>query len=105
MKIRAMGLDLAEQLQKEFQVHLGMNAAYDMHLRDGLAVIAFYDVQHLLHAQLPTLVAMRIQTGIGTKMTGEYAHIGGLDMEIAVEIRLIAMLALPYMIGKGAEKG
>jgi hypothetical protein len=81
-----------------------MNASHDMHFRDRLAIVFFYDVQHLVNAELPAFFPVRIEPGIRTKSAGEYANIGGLDMEISVEIGFIAMQPFPHVIGKGANE-
>ena len=39
-----------QQSREKMQVQFGMNAAYDMYFCDRLAIIFFYNVQHLLNA-------------------------------------------------------
>ena len=70
-----------------------------------ISIIAFYNIEHLLLAQLPTLVAVGINAGIGTEMAGENTDIGGFDMKIAVEIGLIAVAAFAYVVSQGSEEG
>jgi len=82
-----------------------MHPSHDMHFGDGLSVITLHDIQHLLLAELPALVPVRVYPRIGTELAGEYTHIRGLDMEIAVEIGLVAMFSLPDVIGQAAEIG
>ncbi len=82
-----------------------MNATHDMHFGDGFAVVAFYDVHHLVDAQFPAFFAVGVKAGIGAKIAGEHAHVGGLDMEIAVEIGFIAVAFFTYVVGKRADKG
>jgi hypothetical protein len=82
-----------------------MDATYDVNLRDGFAVVFLYDVQHLLLGQLPAFVAVGIDPGIGAEIAGEDTDVGGLDMEIAIEIGLVAVFAFADIIGEGAQEG
>jgi hypothetical protein len=82
-----------------------MNPAYDMYFRDGFAIVTLYDIQHLLLGQFPAFVTMGVNPGIRAEITGEDTNIGGFDMEIAVEIRLVAVFPFPHMIGERSQQG
>src|SRR4029078_3264876 len=75
-----------------------MHTSHDMHFRNGLAIIFADDVHDLFLAQFPSFFAMRIKTGVRTKIAGEHAYVGRLDMKVAVEISFIAMQFFAYVI-------
>src|ERR1044071_7395114 len=78
MEVRPMGFDLPHQFCKEFKVHFRVNTTYYMYFCYRLAIIAFYNVQHLVHSQFPAFIAMSVEAAIGTEVAGEYAYIGRL---------------------------
>jgi hypothetical protein len=104
MQVGPVGMDLFNKFDKKGEIHLGMNTAYDMYFRDGLPVISFYDVQHLIDTQFPSLFFFGIEPGVGAEFAGKHADIRGLDMEIAVEIGFVAVQAFSDKIGQGTCK-
>jgi hypothetical protein len=105
VQVRAVRLDFTHQFGKEFQIHFWMNATYDVYLCYRLAVILFYNINHVLHGQLPPFIAVCVKAGIGAELTCVHANICRLDMEISIEVSVVAVHSLPHMIGKHAKEG
>src|SRR5437763_8726103 len=81
-----------------------MNATNDVHFCFQLAIIFFYDVEHIIHTQFPSFFALRIEPRIRTEMTGEHTNIRGLNMKIAVEKSMIAVKFFAHKIGERSYK-
>ena len=64
MKVRPLRPDAAEQFGEEMDVHLRMHATDDMHLGDRLAVVFLHFVDHLVDAQFPAFLPLRVEPGI-----------------------------------------
>lgn len=105
MEVGAVGPDLADEIGKELEVHLGMNAANDMNFGNWLTVVALYDIEHLFGAELPAFFAVGVEARVGAELTGEHTHIGGLDMEITIEIGFVSVQSFSYKIGEGSNEG
>ena len=99
-----MGFYLLHQFNEIGHIHFGVHAAHDMHFGDGLAIVCFNDIEHLFDAEFPSVLLLRIEARVGAEGAAEHAYIGGLDMEIAVEISGIAVQPLADEIGQGAHK-
>jgi hypothetical protein len=85
-------------------VHFRVYATHDMHFGDGLSVIFLHDVEHVLEAEFPSFLPMRIEPGIGTELAGEHADIGGFDVEVPVVIGGISVTGFPDGIGQGTQE-
>ncbi len=57
-----------------------------MHLSYRYAVVFSNHIHHLLQAEFPTFVTMRVKSGIGTKRAGKHAHVPRLDIEIPFDL-------------------
>src|SRR5258708_760785 len=82
-----------------------MYTSYNMYFRHRLAVIALHDIQHLFLAELPALIPVGIQAGIGAELAGEHTKICGVHIEIKVEIGLVPLQFLADVVRQGAQIG
>src|SRR5258708_35580289 len=82
-----------------------MYTSYNMYFRHRLAVIALHDIQHLFLAELPALIPVGIQAGIGAELAGENTKIGGVYIENTVEISLVPVQFFADVVCQGAPIG
>jgi hypothetical protein len=97
-----MRADTTEKCLVERHVVLWQYPAHDMNFRHGLPVVLFDDIEHIVHRVFPGrhIAALLDQAGIGTEFAVVDAQIRRFDMEIAVEIGAIAILALAHVVGQ-----
>ncbi len=91
VQVRTVGLDAAHQFHEKVEVHFGMHAANDVHFGNGLVVVFLHDVQHLVYAEFPAVLPVFVKPGVRAEFAGEHANVGGLYMEIAVEVSFVAV--------------
>ena len=100
MEIWPVGADLAEELTEELKVHFRVNAAYYVHFCNWLAIVLANDVEHLLHAHFPAIIAVLVLAGVGAEVAGEYTNVCGLYMEVAIEIDFAVVQPAGNMISQ-----
>lgn len=93
-----------KQLGVKRHIILRQYPADDMDLRHRLIVILADDVHHLIHRVLPAFFPLLDQPGIGAEGTGIEADIGRFNVEIPVEVGLVAVFALANGIRQGTDK-
>src|SRR3954454_13691733 len=98
MESRAMCFYFLQKFNKKIKIHFRMNSAYNMNFGYGFTIIFSNYIHHLFDTQLPTLIALRIQSGIRTECAGKYTNIRRLDMKIPVKICFISMKRFTFKV-------
>src|ERR1017187_2357628 len=98
-----MRLYLFNQITKEIKVHFWMNTTHNMHLCNRLAIIRPDNIHHLFGTQFPTIFLLFQEPGIGAEIAGIDTNISRLYMKIPIKESIVAMLRLPYVIGKSGK--
>ncbi len=102
MHLRKTLLQAGAQIEKILEGQIGMQAADDVKLGDGLGVSRGGSFKSLIERH--SVGAGRVSLAAeGAQAAGRYANVGGVDVAIDVEIRLIAMHALTDVIGHPAH--
>ena len=96
-------LHAADHLDVIVQIVLGMYASDDMHFGQALSGMVAGDPLDLFQGVVPRL-GTSLRTAVGTKITVEHAQVRGFDVEIAVEIDLVAAHALLAPGGQLAQQ-
>ena len=100
-------LDAADHVDIVFQSVVGVYAAHDMDLGDAFALPAAGDLLDLLHRVVPRFGASG-RTAVGAETAVEDAAVRRLDVEIAVEVDLVAAhapLALRRQLAQQPQGG